>query len=424
MSYGKSFLAAILAEGSVSALIQCGKIEMLFKASEVDTYVFVREFVRDYGVLPAADVIETHTGQLLATPSAPALYYLKQMTLRHIDLTLRHAMKEMQAQLTSDAPDPLAALEIHRAAGLALTTAQNAKQVADFRDAYDAIIAEYSSKWKGDDTVGLRLGWPYLDALSGGLNKGDMISYVGRPAMGKTFQMLYGALFGWSKAGILADVEHDQSRLFISMEMAILPIQQRLAAMQTHLPLTQLKQGMLETANYTKLKKGLVAIHGFGAPFYIVDGNLTATVADIEALARQLKPAAIFIDGGYLVQHPTERDRYKRVGENCHLVKALLTPLAPTVISWQFAKTASKKNKAKGEQVTMDDIGYSDAIAQVSSIVLGIFEDESVDTVKRRRIDVLKGRSGETGSFVANWNFDTMDFSEVEGENVEDMQIA
>ena len=112
------------------------------------------------------------------------------------------------------------------------------------------------------------------------------------------------------------------------------------------------------------------------------------------------------------------------MAENADLIKKQLAAIAPTVVSWQFAKTASQKNKKKGESATMDDIGYSDAIAQVSSIVLGIFEDESVDTVKRRRIDVLKGRSGETGSFVANWNFDTMDFSEVEGENVEDMQIA
>jgi len=421
-SYGKQFLSAILAEGSVSALIQCGKIAHLFKASEADAYQFVREFVREFGKLPPVDVIETHTGQIMAPASAPALYYLKQMTLRHVDLTLRQAMKETQAKLTSESPDPIAALDIYRAAGMALSATQNAKQVVDFRDAYDAILADYKSKWNVDDS-GLKLGWPYLDGMSGGLKQGDLISYVGRPAMGKTFQMLYGALHGWSKAGPAKDVDHDASRLFISMEMAILPIQQRLTAMQIHLPMSQLKHAMLDSDNFVKLKKGLTAIHGFGSPFYVVDGNLTATVADIEQLARSLKPAAIFIDGGYLVQHPTERDRYKRVAENCHLMKAHLTPIAPTVVSWQFAKSATKKNKPKGEAVTLDDIGYTDAIAQISAIVLGIFEDDNVSTVKRRRIDVLKGRSGETGSFVAHWNFDQMDFSEVEDENVQDLQL-
>ena len=102
------------------------------------------------------------------------------------------------------------------------------------------------------------------------------------------------------------------------------------------------------------------------APFYVVDGNLAATVEDIWALARQLKPDAIFIDGAYLVKHPKERDRYRRVAENAELMKSELAALAPTVCSWQFAKSAAKKNKKQGEKPDLEDIGYTDAIAQVS----------------------------------------------------------
>ena len=91
-------------------------------------------------------------------------------------------------------------------------------------------------------------------------------------------------------------------------------------------------------------------IKGYGAPFYVVDGNLTATVEDIWTLARQLKPDAIFIDGAYLVKHPKERDRYRRVAENAELMKRELAALAPTVCSWQFAKTAAKKNKKAGRE--------------------------------------------------------------------------
>ena len=42
--------------------------------------------------------------------------------------------------------------------------------------------------------------------------------------------MLYTAHYGWNKAAQLAEPEHDQSGLFVSMEIALLPIQQRLAA--------------------------------------------------------------------------------------------------------------------------------------------------------------------------------------------------
>ena len=192
---------------------------------------------------------------------------------------------------------------------------------------------------------------------------------------------------------------------------------------EAHVPMTKLQKGRLTTTWAKSLKKGLTEIKAYGEPFYVIDGNLTATVEDIWMLARQLKPGAIFIDGGYLVKHPTERDRYRRVAENAELMKTELAAIAPVVCSWQFAKTASKKDKKKGEKVTLDDIGYTDAIAQVSSLVLGIFENETVETIKQRTIEILKGRAGEVGSFKTRWDFDVMRFDEIVAQDTEDLQF-
>jgi hypothetical protein len=90
--------------------------------------------------------------------------------------------------------------------------------------------------------------------------------------------------------------------------------------------------------------------------------------------------------------------------------------VGPVVASWQFARTASKKKT--NEEVTLDDIAYADAIGQVSSVVLGLFEDETVETLKQRRVKLLKGRNGETGEFLTKWDFDKMDFSQVEAQSV------
>jgi hypothetical protein len=207
------------------------------------------------------------------------------------------------------------------------------------------------------------------------------------------------------------------------MEMGVLPIEQRLAAMYAKIPMGYLKKTQLTSAEVARLKNGLTEIKGFAHPFWVVDGNLTATVEDIWALASQLKPGAIFIDGGYLVRHPHENDRYRRVAENAELMKSMLAPLCPVVVSWQFARSAAKKNTQKGEKADLNDIGYSDVIAQVSSLAIGFFEDESVETIIRRRADILKGRHGETGRFYTNWNFKSMDFAEAVSENLSDLQI-
>ena len=415
------FISAVLAEKSVAAFLQHGPIDHLFKASEAVVYEFVRDFVKQYHSLPTPETVEAHTDEELVPHSEPAAYYFDLLEMRHVEMALKQGMKSASDLLLPENKDPMQALQVLTEAAMQLIARHNAKQVVDFRDAYDALMADYVAKWNSADEYGLQLGWPTLDKMTGGLVRGDVLSMIGRPGQGKTMLMLAAAVHGWRKAA--TNDEIDQSRMFVSMEMDGLPLQQRLAAMQAQVPAGQLKHATLTTKGLGKLKSGLTEIKGYASPFWVVDGNLTSTVEDIWVLARQLKPAAIFIDGGYLVKHPTERDRYRRVAENADLIKSELAAIAPTVCSWQFAKSAAKKNLKKGDKPTLEDIGYSDAIAQVSSIVLGLFEEESVETLKQRRIEILKGRGGEVGSFRTRWDWVAMDFSEIEDEEVSELQF-
>lgn len=428
MSFGKMFVSAVLAEKSVSSLLQFGAIDHLFKASEEPVYQFVREFVKQYQSLPTPETVELHTGETLIPHTEPSAYYHDLMVARHVEFTLRQGMKKANDLLLPENKDADAALAHLTELVMELVAEKHQKQVMDFREAYDLVIQDFKSKHYVQDQMGLHLGWPKVDEMTGGLVTGDVASMVGRPAAGKTWQMLFAAMHGWQLAGkkFLETGEQpdtDQSRMFVSMEMGVLPISQRLAAMQVHHSASNIKKGKLGTVGINALKGGLKEIKGYPHPFYVVDGNLAATVEDLWMLARQLKPAAIFIDGAYLVKHPTERDRFRRVAENADLIKQELAALAPTVCSWQFARSANKKNKKKGEKADLDDIGYTDAIGQVSSLVMGLFEEESVETIKQRRVEILKGRNGEVGSFTTNWNFDTMDFTQIVDEAPEDLQF-
>jgi replicative DNA helicase len=86
----------------------------------------------------------------------------------------------------------------------------------------------------------------------------------------------------------------------------------------------------------------------------------------------------------------------------------------PVVVSYQLNRDAAKKiKKQKSDEVDLEDIGYSDAIGQLSSIVLALLEEESVETLLARKVTVLKGRYGETGSFRVNWDFQKMDFKQI-----------
>lgn len=428
MSFGKLFVSAVIAEKSVANLLQYGSIDHLFKASEEPVFEFVKEFVKQYQALPSPETIEAHTGETILPASEPSGYYHDMLVARHTEFSLRQGLKKAHDLLLPENKDPDSALAAITETVMALIAEKHQKQVVDFRDAYEMIMQSYKAQLTTQEQLGLHLGWPTVDGMTGGLGVGDVTSMVGRPAAGKTWQMLFGALNGWQVAGEKylqtgQEPDTDQSRMFVSMEMGALPINQRLAAMHVHHSASNIKKGKLGSVGLKALKKGLSEIKGYPHPFYVVDGNLTATVEDIWMLARQLKPAAIFIDGAYLVKHPTERDRFRRVAENADLIKQELAAIAPTVCSWQFARSANKKNKKKGEKADLDDIGYTDAIGQVSSLVMGLFEEESVETLKQRKVEILKGRNGEVGSFSTRWDFNKMDFTEIEDEAPEDLQF-
>jgi replicative DNA helicase len=207
------------------------------------------------------------------------------------------------------------------------------------------------------------------------------------------------------------------------MEMSIDQIRTRLAAMITKVPAMKLKHAELTSPSLKKLKSGLLEIQGFGAPFWIVDGALASTVEDIWIRCRQLKPDAVFIDGAYLLKHPTEKDRFRRVAENAEMIKKELTPIAPVICSYQFAKMKKSSSKQPKEAPTLDDIGYSDVIAQVSSLVLGLLEADTIETLNTRKISILKGRGGETGSVNVNFDADKMEFGEIVEEDISELQF-
>lgn len=438
---GKLFMSAVLAEGSIASLISHGPIDHLFTGNDDAPYHFIRGFIKEYAALPTAETIEAHTGEGLAAAGQklePSAYYLEMMRTRHVENAVKKVCNDANAMLAPDKKDVMGSLQLLTSTVMELAQQKAAKQVHDFRDAYDLIMSSFAAVHGADNSKALMLGWPTLDKMTGGLVTGDLISYVGRPQQGKTFQMLYGAMHGWNTSSLAAlnaeisagsgkqmEPPVPQSRMFVTLEMKPLPIEQRMAAMQTHLPMYDVKNASLIGSNIKKLKKGLTRIQAYGAPFWIVDGDMTASVEDIWMLARQLKPDAIFIDGAYILKLERERDRFRRVAENVDLIKTHLCPIAPTACSWQFAKSASQKLKKKhGDKVDLEDVGYSDAIAQYSSLVVGLLQSETIESITTKTIDILKGRAGETGQFQTNWEFGTMDFSEVAKVNVAELQYT
>lgn len=420
LSSAQRYLAAVIAEGRVETLLKHGPVAHLFAGHEERLWSYFDRHVKTYGTLPDFALVKADTGFDLAAQTQPAAFYLDRARDNHLHRSLLALLAEVHHKHLAGAnANPREALSVLGNAVMALSVQNNGALVMDYRRAQDAIMQAFKAKMMDAGTMGLQLGWPTLDAMTGGLGVGDMIGLAGRPAAGKTWFMLWMALHAWAVQG--------KAPLFVSMEIKPLTIVQRLLAIHAKLPFKGIRDAALTTTQYRQMKHVLVESAQSPVPFHVVDGNLAASVADLHALCRQLKPDFVVIDGAYLLTHPTERDRFKRVAENASLIKQHICDLAPTACSWQFARPPKSSGGSGGNQKkppqTGDEIGYSDAILQLSSLALGLMQPESAETIKQREVSILKGRNGETGSFTVNWNFDwTTDFSEVT-EKEEELEV-
>jgi len=380
---------------------------VLFKPYEQPVYEWVASHLSQHHTLPQIETLQAQfpdTGAI-EVPE-PASYYVLLSEQQYFYNTLNTVNLKSQETLKHDQNAHEAAASILRDGLRSITEQKYRVRIMDVsHDAAGLVMSAYYQSAISD--IKGQFGWPYMDNQSGGVMPGDVISFVGRPAVGKTWLTLWTALHNWTVKKL--------NVLYVSMEMMTLPIAQRITALYTKTNIAQLKVSGYSTVVLKKFTTGLKALSLEKAKMYVVDGNLATNVEDLFALADMLECKLIFIDGAYLLRHKNVRlDRFTRAAENVELIKRYCTDQeAMAFCSWQFNREATKKQKKGGsDSGDLEDIGYSDSIGQISSIALGLFQEDSVETLKTRKIQVLKGRNGEIGQFSIAWDFNAMSFAQ------------
>lgn len=407
-TWGEKFLSALLESKNVSGLYQLGPIRQLLLGHEATAWDFVETHLNTHGVLPSKPTLLAHQKELfLPEAEEPPSYYHEHLMNRFITKRLKESVAAAQEHLSPADPNPNAAYEAMMGVLLEVAEVRSGTNMVEAGD-MGSIVYDEIQYIKGTKLAGeLNLGWPYFDEMNGGLRRGDLISLCARPERGKTFVLLYASRFNW--------VNQNATPLFVTMEMDPVQILMRLVSLETHIETRKIRTAHLSTEQ-EKTIHALEDIKGKRKPFYVVDGNLAATVQEVQLLARQLRPSIVYVDGAYLLRHPDPKlGFYTRVGVVCEELKRMASSLGiPVVCSWQFNREADKKQKSttKGS-VGLEDIAFADSIGQLSSVVFGMFELDSVETQIRRKITILKGRGGEQGEFEINWDFNKMDFSQI-----------
>lgn len=410
------FFACLIRSQDARTLQTLGNISALFQhiPTDKEAWAALEKFYRKYNKLPDPSTFEELTDRKLGKSEETLEYWRDKLYERHVKKTMikasQHANELMQKGET------LKAFDVISQSVEDLRFQKTSENLFDFREAHDLIADEL--RRKRQPNYGIRTGWDTLDAMMGSLRGGDLFSIIGLTGAGKTWMLLWITLYIWRV--------QKKPVLFVSMEMSAVMIFERLAAMYQKIPYNWVKHGEFSTFKVDQKKKFLDALLKLEdpnlPPLYVVDGNMTETVESIGALAKTLEVDAVAVDGAYLCD--TEemfRKGNERVGYVCKYLKRSIAAKLdiPVLATWQFNKDAMKLKK--GQKIGLDNIGDSYEIPRTSSICMGFFQEENAGTIKRRRAEILKGRSGEAGEFDINWDFRNMDFSEI--EEIEDYEV-
>lgn len=276
----------------------------------------------------------------------------------------------------------------------------------------DAVLEAYDrlGKITGEDKekyVGARTGFTYLDTITSGLNKSDLIIIAARPAMGKTS-------FAMNIATNVAR-RNDKDVVIFNLEMSKEQLATRMLSTEALIESGNLRNGRIQTDEWVRLATSAAYLSTL--PMYI-DDTASMTVQQMKAKLRRVKNLGLVVIDYLQLMGSTSRsdNRVTVISEITRQLKVMAKELnVPVVLLSQLSRAVESRTD---KRPMMSDLRESGSIEQDADIILFLYRDayynkESTKQNISERI-VAKNRHGETGTVELIWNGQYTRFSNPE----------
>jgi len=203
--------------------------------------------------------------------------------------------------------------------------------------------------------------------------------------------------------------------LLVSEEMGVWKIARRWDAIRSELPYSDFLAGKLDTNVENRWRDDMVNLMTKDyPPFWVAGKTRVKTVADLELLIEETRPAAVFVDAAYFLdvgsgsEGKWERtskivDQLQDIPQKKHI---------PIVASWQF-----NRHMKGGEDVDSDpleNVGFAFEVAQACDGAIGMFRSREYREENKMLMRLLAVREGQDMlPLVTHWDFGNMNFKEI-----------
>lgn len=300
--------------------------------------------------------------------SANVLRYAEIVRAHRIRRDVLTLGNEISA-LAEESSDPAELVE--RATGLAMALADTRDTGVDPKpigELLSGVLEALEARVdRGGAVAGLATGFADLDALTSGLQNGDLIIIAGRPSMGKT-TLAINIAENVSMAGGVA--------LVVSLEMSAQQLAERSISRFGEIDSRRMRNGQLSQSDYTALTGALGRLQN--QQLIIADDPALASVSRLRLAARKVKQRSgrldlIVID--YLqLMRGEGNNRNEELGGITRALKLIAREIGCPILL--LSQLSRKVEERMDKRPIMSDLRESGAIEQDADVILMAYRDE------------------------------------------------
>lgn len=412
MSIERDLISKILTDRDLSVVSDGGITPAFFqKAENREVFKFLLEHHREYSAVPSLEAFARNYPTFkVADCTDPMQYYVDEISadygaylleeglIKATDLFDAGDLKEAQqaiAQCLSQLNR-----EVTKAKTVDLT--ENGAERVEKYKAYSASAGALK---------GISTGFSMIDAATGGMQPGQLFTFVGPPKAGKSTMILLSAIFahmGFYKP------------LFIGFEMSNDEQEERHDSIRASVSHNRLRDGRLSAESIRDLEKMTRRMELMPAMLFTADATSSSTLSGIAALVEKYNPDVVYVDGMYMMEDELGEVKgssqaltnitrgFKKMAQNLQIPIAITTQ----VLGW-------KMDRKKG--VTTNSIGYSSSFAQDSDVLIGV---ERTEDDNRCKVKILDGRNVKRMEILVEWDWDAGTFVEIEEGEAELLEVS
>ena len=242
---------------------------------------------------------------------------------------------------------------------------------------------------------GIETGFYDLDAMTGGLERSDLIIIAGRPSMGKT-------AFGLGLVAHIAKNFNLPVAIF-SLEMSKEQLSMRLLASEAEIESNRLRSGRFVQDDYSTISTAIGTLSNL--PIYI-DDSANVTVMQVRSQVRRLLAekkgdfGLVLIDYLQLMEGAEKDNRVQELSKMTRSLKGLAREIkAPVIALSQLSRGVEARNN---KRPMMSDLRESGSIEQDADLIMMLYRDEyyNPETIDKGVTELIltKHRNGPTGT--------------------------